>query len=804
MGSAFEGLERKLEELSHVIMREVEQSESDVHILAAYGRLRDNDAIQRFRTAWRNSKLKAYRDRALKVPVPREEHSRSRLTARLFSYIHNEFNFNAPRPITRAARVTHLVFAPLYIEKTQERHSNGDAANIFGDEVDPYKTLSGTTAGILDFLWKEAHHKPSQKNLRGGKDKIFDYVRETFDFTEPYITLKRSIVAKKDAILARAGSVERALTQQYEERVQAAGLSNRLTNTVEFFVSAPPRTAHFRWTRHARPYQTFTLTDEAGTRTLQGEQGAPFSKVALHAFPEDLFDEAFGRYVQGANYLIVPIELFFNRALFTHSNEKTGAIIHMLRMFGLNYDSRTPPTFAEVLAGLSDTYLESKVVEIARHLVSKDKERLEATLVELGRHPEEWDKPNSDEIIAAIFDLINSDKEKAVALDRFVIAVTESYLNRCFGEDEAASGSARAAMQKTKPEYVGNKCMDGRAYVFSNLGNNHSVDEEGRVNPIQEMGDIFTRTVIVDCGMNRFQRGRIIQNLTEFATERTMSLLWIARFRLIHNAMNAIEARLNLAVSNYHNGKEQLSSESISDLRHVEEADGSIVPEDYWRDLNPGLKFDKDTRKQITNAARERKLIVALEFLSSCLTVLNSYVEGGIVDRASGTTASIEMLNGKLDSIREQPIIGHQSLRDFMRRRFVPASRVIGRTGERYRRLRERIAEVSSLIDAKLSATEWHKHQIQAQRQIGLLSIAEFFGESALGYYSSSLLVEFLGSSCRRAVHGAFYCEPMSGLGHTGYQISNNVEYDIYGTFVLLVMGLVIWSAQRMLRERND
>lgn len=292
----------------------------------------------------------------------------------------------------------------------------------FPDETDPYKKLSKTTAGILNFLWKEAHHAERQNTLRGGKDKIFDYVRETFDFTEPFITLKRSIVARKKDILSRLGPVATDLTRQFDERVAAAGLSNRLTNTVEYFAAA---NAHFRWTRHARPYQTYTLTHETGSKTLQGEASTPFDKVALHAFPEDTFNDVFGRYVQGANYLIVPIEMFFNRALYAASAEKTGAVRHILRMFGLDFDNNTPPTFAIALAGLSDTDLEFKVIEMARRQVPKEKAKLEAALIELGNHPEQWDQPNSDEMIAAIFDLLNSDREKSVALDRFVVAVTE-------------------------------------------------------------------------------------------------------------------------------------------------------------------------------------------------------------------------------------------------------------------------------------------------------------------------------------------------------------------------------------------
>src|SRR6185312_2446525 len=98
--------------------------------------------------------------------------------------------------------------------------------------------------------------------------------------------------------------------------------------------------------------------------------------------------------------------------------------------------------------------------------------------------------------------------------------------------------------------------------------------------------------------------------------------------------------------------------------------------------------------------------------------------------------------------------VGHQTLTDFLHRRFIPAARVIGRTGERYRRLRGRINEIAELTNAHLQVEQRDDHRREATRQTWLLRVAEFFGEAALGYYGATLAVDFLESNCRSDAAG--------------------------------------------------
>src|SRR5436190_7400848 len=121
MATAFDGLEERLRDLANIILKRAETDSKN-----AGKALSDADGIY-----WRNKKLIDFREQALNVDFEPDNDGapEARLTARIFSYIHNEFNFNAPRPLARCARVSHLVFAPLFTEKTSK-------------ETDPFKRLN--------------------------------------------------------------------------------------------------------------------------------------------------------------------------------------------------------------------------------------------------------------------------------------------------------------------------------------------------------------------------------------------------------------------------------------------------------------------------------------------------------------------------------------------------------------------------------------------------------------------------------------------------------------------------------------
>ncbi|HEY4940938.1 MAG TPA: DUF3422 family protein [Rhizomicrobium sp.] len=812
--SAFEGLAARLRFLTKLISARDDLADSLVppaqltpQEAKAWRRAEERKLVEA-----RNDKLKDYRRDSQSLRFDREypEPRAGEYTTRVFTYLHGEFGFNAPRPIGRTTRATHLVFAPLFVEKIAEEKPvpAGSFARFTArltgrwrppaglppiSETDPAKIIGCVTSETLQWLWNEAIHEPDNtESFRGGRDPYFHYVKELFDFSEPFITPKRSIVFRKEALMRRAddakpapnsfsGSVKNQAqkeTAELEARIRDGGPSNRLTNNVEYFwkvfrEKAPvgggqpadkEEIAHFRWTRHARPHQTFTFTHELpGYRGMSFDNtgGDPFETTALHAFPTDFFADGetlqdgvkrrfpgiLGRFVQGANWIIVPAEAFFEQS----TGPNGGKFLDNLALAaGEN------PRLSELLGTLRNRRGDDGALNVTHREVRE------------------------------IFDHANLSKTLAYEIDRLVEFAVRDFLGRAFRDDP----------DNLKNEIVGFKCMNGRGYIFANIRHDSGQASE----PAK---DLFTRSVIIDCGMHKFQRGRLLQNMAEFATERAMALRWIARFRLIHSALSVIESKLNLAVSNYHNRKEQFSSDP-NDKTSGRPAINSVVPYAYWHELHPDVPFDPDG-KSLTphSASKERKLIIALEFISSCLTLMNDIVEGGMMDRAGGTVGSVESLRGKLRSVREAPIIGYQTLTDFIERRFIPATRVIGRAGERYHRLRERVSAVAELINANLSATEWHENHKHVRRQTTLLTAAEVVGAFAFGYYGSNLAVDFIKSYCRTGTaHWWPSWFPAACEAGNPALMDHGLLLLIYGSFSFVVALLLCFTFGRTLLEK--
>jgi uncharacterized membrane-anchored protein len=134
------------------------------------------------------------------------------------------------------------------------------------------------------------------------------------------------------------------------------------------------------------------------------------------------------------------------------------------------------------------------------------------------------------------------------------------------------------------------------------------------------------------------------------------------------------------------------------------------------------------------------------------------------------------------------------SLSDFLNRRFIPATRVIGRTGERYSRLRQRIKEVADLTNVHLQAEQRDEHRQESRRQTRLLKIAEFFGEAAVGYYAASLLADSIQSACGDPTQIFHVCQQVPTLA---------IKTGIYLLGVAAVLVLWGMSIFRLFKEAH-
>ncbi|MBV8979195.1 MAG: DUF3422 family protein [Alphaproteobacteria bacterium] len=602
-------------------------------------------------------RLEHYRDVALATGFDNLETFRSPYFDRLFPYVHNEFLFNSARKCGPLAQIAHLTFTPLFVDRLC-KSALADTVSLPHIYDDPMKMLDEGTYQTVEWLWDLAIYDSKRcRDFRGGKDHILQHVRNLPDFSEPFATPKRYILAMKKAAMATVSAGARAETAEYDSYFKRSGISNNFSNTVEFlWRSERRRKGHFRWARHDRPYETFTFSNEYAhtvdedasaielgsekwTQTIldaiagKNENGEnhPFDRNALEDLKFDAFEKVMGRYIHGANFLVLPLKLFLNCTLAQQ----------------YAHDAPQSTLLERLIAAAPAGRIDHATMEAWRRWAEDPSAR--------GL----WDEKFRAFLRSFTGNTLQSD------LDAMVIGATSDFLlNHCFLIDNR---------DRFDSEFVGYKCMSGRAYVFTDVRNR----------PHRKMGEhegLFSRSVIIDCGMNQYERGRLIQTLTEFSSERLMSLQWLARSRLVHHALNVIQTRLSLALSYYQ--------------RRLPQPEETLPP--HYADLVTPLGDGK----------RAEGLLSALEFLSSCLSVLNDVVDGGIMDRSQASNHSHHAILDKLKSVREQPLPGYQSLSEYLERRVTRPLRTMERAGERYGMLRRRITEIAELVNVRMQAQQ--------------------------------------------------------------------------------------------------
>jgi hypothetical protein len=621
--------------------------------------------LKRLNAAPREEKateLKSYRTEALKSGYHRKEPYRSPLLDVQFPYVHNEFLFNSARKIGPLAQISHLVFVPLYVDRLSGDDAKMEMPVFRGD---PMKLLDRGTRQTLNWMWRRAIHDAHPRDdFRGGKDDILHHVTEVPDYSEPYATPKRYILDAKKEALAKSSEAARAETEEYDSFFHRSGYSNILANTAEFFWRASQhRKGHFRWARHDRPYQTFTFTNEY-SRTLD-EQSAPiplgseeWTKVIIEAikqdrddpnirFPfdhnamqdlkSDMFGKVLGQYAHGANVLVLPLKLFL--------------------------DSEIAPRFAP---HLPPTSLLNHLVQLAPDgLLSDDAAHRWQRFVNAPDADGLWDSE-----FRALMRSFQDNAVRTAQRDALVVGATRKFLlKNCLLADPR---------DRFDSEFVGYKCMGGRAYVFTDVRNRPHKKKA-------EHDGLFSRTVIIDCGLSHHERGRLVQTITEFASERILSVQSLARFRLLHHALNVVQTRVSLALACYQSNVEQ----------HEES-----LPSEYI-----------DLVQRQADVCGPEGLLNSLEFLSSCLSVLNDVVEGGIMDRSHASGSTHHAILKKLDSIRQESLQGFQSLSEYLERRSARPLRTIARVGERYEMLRLRITQIAELVNVRMQVGQSESQQ---------------------------------------------------------------------------------------------
>lgn len=238
-----------------------------------------------------------------------------------------------------------------------------------------------------------------------------------------------------------------------------------------------------------------------------------------------------------------------------------------------------------------------------------------------------------------------------------------------------------------------------RWFEGQRVSGSYIADEKAKVwTAFKLHSDGFGRVLVCNKSLTPYQSGRLVQRLFELETYRLMSLLALPIARQTGHELRTIEESLT-----------QLH-DSISDI---------------------DAKHD------------ERKLLQDLSLLAAEVERRRSNTNY----RFSAAVAYHDLVNDRLNQLRETPIDGMQSLREFLERRLTPGIKTCNSVRDRLEDLSRRVTRTTSLLRARVDLSIQEQNQDllwsmnrRSQLQLRLQQTVEGLSVVAISYYLVSLL----------------------------------------------------------------
>jgi uncharacterized membrane-anchored protein len=209
--------------------------------------------------------------------------------------------------------------------------------------------------------------------------------------------------------------------------------------------------------------------------------------------------------------------------------------------------------------------------------------------------------------------------------------------------------------------------------------------------------DGFGRFLVIDHSMTALQAGRLVQRLLEIDTYRMLALLALPVARRLSPVLSKAE-------------------QELQDITHAMQAAGEAD--------EPGL-LDRLTRLETS---------IERQFTE------NLY-------RFSAANAYYDLVQQRIEELREERIEGFQTFREFNDRRFLPAIATCRAVAERLEALSERVARASVLLSTRVSVSRerQNQHLLQsmdrrANLQQRLQQTVEGLSVAAITYYIVGLV----------------------------------------------------------------
>lgn len=242
------------------------------------------------------------------------------------------------------------------------------------------------------------------------------------------------------------------------------------------------------------------------------------------------------------------------------------------------------------------------------------------------------------------------------------------------------------------PDDISEKLFGGNALMGSGIAGGLAV----ALTDFRIHQDGFSRILVRDSGMSRRQAGRMIQRLLELDAYRMLALL-----------------ALPLA-----------------------------------RELGPQLAAWEKQLVEITGAmtAAEEQDEPLLERLSRLSAAIEASVSGTQY-RFSAAAAYYELVERRIEELREERIQGLQTFEEFVERRLVPAINTVRWVAARQGSLSERVARASQLLSTRVDITRERQNQAllesmnrRAKLQLLLQQTVEGLSVAAITYYVVGLV----------------------------------------------------------------
>ena len=302
-----------------------------------------------------------------------------------------------------------------------------------------------------------------------------------------------------------------------------------------------------------------------------------------------------------------------------------------------------------------------------------------------------WERHNE----FSTYTLICNKKLSGTAFESGFSHISDDWLSTLSGQvisanhiDLRSAGEAPDSPEELEKYFdgrklIGSKIYDGNAKLWTSM-RSHS--------------DGFSRTLLVDQGVDPSQAGRAVRNLLEISTYRSMTLLALPTARELLPEISTLEQSLSA------------TSEKLKLIETMEDEQNLMT-------------------ELIAEATQVERLIADNSF------------------RFSATEAYFNLTETRLNMLREEKIPTIRTLKQFHVRRFIPAYNTCMSVVKRKQNLSQRIGRTSELLHSRLQLSLEDQNQRllasmdkRSKIQLRLQQTVEGLSVVAITYYSMGLL----------------------------------------------------------------